>query len=88
MTPPREVAHFVKQSGRHVNSRGLGHAWSLVIRGVERLWTMILYVADLPETPSNIVLCASSSSGELLRVSRGRVSTRDLPANQCFQPTR
>ena len=50
MTSPHEVAHFVKQSGRHTNPRGLGHAWSLVSRGVERLWAMILHMADLPET--------------------------------------
>ena len=56
MTSPHEVAHFVKQSGRHVNPRGLGHAWSLVVRGVERLWTMILHMADLLVTGPNIVL--------------------------------
>ena len=56
MTAPHEVAHFVKQSGRHTNPRELGHAWSLVSRGVERLWTMILHMADLPETGSNIIL--------------------------------
>ena len=56
MPSPHEVAHFVKQSGRHVRPRGLGHAWSLVSRGVERLWTMILHMADLPERCSNIVL--------------------------------
>ena len=36
--------------------RRLGHAWSLVSRSVERLWTMILHMADLPETGSNITL--------------------------------
>ena len=56
VTPPHEVAHFVKQSGRHANPRGLDHAWSLVSRGVERLWVMILRMADLPEMPSNIIL--------------------------------
>ena len=56
VTPPHEIAHFVKQSGRHTISRGLGHAWSLVSRGVERLWTMILHMADLPEMPFNITL--------------------------------
>ena len=56
VTPPHEVTHFVKQSGRHASPRGLGHAWSLVSRGVERLWTMILHMADLPERCSNIVL--------------------------------
>ena len=34
MTSPHEVAHFVKQSGRHANPRGLDHAWSLVSRSV------------------------------------------------------
>ena len=53
---PYEVAHFLKQSGRHTNPRGLGHAWSLVSRGVERFQAMILQVADLPETVSNIAL--------------------------------
>ena len=56
VTPPHEVAHFVRQSGRHTNPRGLGHAWSLVSRGVERLWTMILHMVDLPKTASNIIL--------------------------------
>ena len=56
MTAPHEVAHFVKQSGRHANPRGLDHAWSLASRGVERLWSMILHMADLPEKPSNIIL--------------------------------
>ena len=36
--------------------RRLGHAWSLVSRSVERLWTMILHMADLPETGFNIVM--------------------------------
>ena len=61
MTAPHEVAHFVKQSGRHTNPRELGHAWSLVSRGVERLWTMILHMADLPETGSNIILSGRSA---------------------------
>ena len=52
VTSPHEVAHFIKQSGRHTNPRGLGHAWSLVSRGVERLRAMILHMADLPETAS------------------------------------
>ena len=56
MTSPREIAHFVKQSGRHVNPRGLGHAWSLMSRGVERLQAMISHMADLPEMGSNIML--------------------------------
>ena len=56
MTPPHDVAHFVKQSGRHVNPRGLGYAWSLVSRGAERLRAMILHMADLLETVPNIVL--------------------------------
>ena len=56
MTSPHETTHLVKQSGRHVNPRGLGHAWSLVSRGVERLRAMILRMADLLETGSNIVL--------------------------------
>ena len=51
-----EVTHFVKQSGRHANPRGLGHAWSLAGRRVARLWTVISRMADLPEKPSNIVL--------------------------------
>ena len=53
---PHEVAHFVKQSGRHTNPRGLGHAWSLVSRGVERFQAMTLHVADLPDIVSNIAL--------------------------------
>ena len=56
VTPPHEVAHFVKQSGRHANPRGLGHAWSSVSRGVERFQAMISHMADLPETGPNIVL--------------------------------
>lgn len=36
--------------------RGLGHAWRLASRGVERFWTMILHKADLPETAVNITL--------------------------------
>ena len=56
VTSPHEVAHFVKQSGRHVSPRGLGHAWSMVRRGVERLRAMILRMADLPETMSNIAI--------------------------------
>ena len=56
VTPPHEVAHFVKQCDRHTNPRGLGHAWSLVSRGAARLWTMILHMADLPETGPNIAL--------------------------------
>ena len=61
VTPPHEVAHFVKQSGRHENPQGLDHAWSLVSRGVERLWTMISHMADLPETGSNIMLSGRSA---------------------------
>ena len=56
MASSHQIAHFVKQSGRHANPRGLGHAWSLVGRGVKRLWTMILHMADLPETGPNIIL--------------------------------
>ena len=56
MTAPHDVAHFVKQTGRHANPRGLGYAWSLVSRGVEHLRAMILRMADLPEMPSNIIL--------------------------------
>ena len=56
VTPSHEVAYFVKQSGRHANPQGLGRAWSLVSRGVERSQAMILHMADLPETGSNIVL--------------------------------
>ena len=37
VSSPHEVAHFIKQSGRHTNPRGLGHASSLVSRGVERV---------------------------------------------------
>ena len=36
--------------------RGLGHAWRLVSRGVERLRTMQLHMAVLPETYPNIEL--------------------------------
>ena len=56
VTPPHAVAHFVKQSNRHTNPRGLSHAWSLVSRGAARLWAMILHMADLPETGRNIAL--------------------------------
>ena len=61
MTSPHEVAHLVKQSGRHANPRGLVHAWSLVSRGVERLRAMILHMADLPEMGSNIALSGKSA---------------------------
>ena len=61
VTSSHEVAHFVKQPGRHVNPRGLGGAWSMLRRGVERLWAMILHMADLPERGSNIVLSGRSA---------------------------
>ena len=56
MTSPHEVAHFVKQFGRHTNLRALCYVRSLVSRGFGRLRMMILHKADLLETGPNIVL--------------------------------
>ena len=56
MTSPHEVAHFVKQFGRHTNLRALCYVRSLVSRGFGRLRTMILHMADLLETDPNIAL--------------------------------
>lgn len=56
VTPPYEVAHFFKQSDRHTNLRGLGHAESLMSLGDARLRTTILHMAVRPETGPKIAL--------------------------------
>ena len=59
MTSPHEVSNFVEQISRHTNPRALGHTWSLVRRSVEHLRAMILHLADLPETSSNMELSST-----------------------------